>query len=200
MTGGPCVVSVAEHAGWAHLVCVAAPDGEPIVIDRRRVTLIEPGLPTMPYHHESIGMGESEANALIARVRTSIAAHASRALQRVIADLAPAHSVVALAIREPTFPELPTSVAAVWKSYRLQCAADGMMYQLEICRAARELHLPVHSYRRGEEAVEIASARRPLGPPWTQDHRRAYAGGIAALAATRGGIAPARRGGRQRKR
>src|SRR3954465_7049609 len=113
MKAVPCVVSIAEHAGWAHLVCVALSGVAPIVIERRRVTLIEAGLPTMPYHHESIGMEEAEANALIAPGRKSIATHVSAALRRVIADLAPPHSVVALAIREPTFPELPATVTAV---------------------------------------------------------------------------------------
>src|SRR4051812_25337198 len=101
----PCVVSAAEHAGWAHLVCVAAPANVPAVIERRRVTLIAEGLPTMPYHHESIGMPEDEANALIARVRRSIAGCTSRALREVVTDLASTYSVVALAIREPPFAE-----------------------------------------------------------------------------------------------
>jgi hypothetical protein len=195
--GEPCVVSVAEHAGWAHLVSVATSDVVPTVIDRRRVTLIDPGLPTMPYHHESLGMAEAEANRLIARVRTSIATHAAVALQQVVGDLAPAYAVVAIAIREPPFPELPETVATVRNSYRLQCAADGMMYQLAICRAARDLQLAVHAYPRdGETLVAdeqlgatpadietfVRRTGRPPGPPWTQEHRRAYAAGIAALA------------------
>ena len=137
MSGAPFVVSVAEHTGWAHLVCVAAPGGVPEVIERRRVTLIDPGLPTMPYEHESVGMKEAEANALIARVRRSVAARATLALQRVVTELSPTYTAVALAIREPPFPALPAKVSAVWQSYRLQCAADGMLYQLAICDAAR---------------------------------------------------------------
>jgi hypothetical protein len=189
---------VAEHAGWAHVVCVAAVGNIPAVIERRRVTLIEAGLPTLPYHHDTIGMREDEGNALIARVQRSVAACASRALHRVVTDLAPANAVVALAIREPTFPALPASVAAVWQSYRLQCAADGVMYQLALCRAARDVGLEVHSCRRGQEAARAAErlgvsidaiesfvsrTGRPSGPPWTQEHRRAFAAGIAALAA-----------------
>ena len=193
----PCIVSAAEHAGWAHLVCVAAPGIVPSVIARRRVTLIDEGLPTMPYHHESIGMREDEANALIAGVQRSIAARASRALQGLVTDLLPAYSPVALAIREPPFAELPETVATVRQSYRLQCAADGMMYQLALCRAARDLGLEVHLCRRGDETAEAAAelgvhaddvesfvsgTGRPSGAPWTQEHRRAYAAGIAALA------------------
>jgi hypothetical protein len=197
MRGAPCVVSVAEHAGWAHLICVAASDLVPVVIERRRVTLIDPGLPKMPYEHESVGMKEAEANALIARVRRSIAARTTLAFERLVTELSPTHAAVALAIRKPPFPELPGTVRAVRKSYSVQCAADGMLYQLAICHAARQLGLEVRLCRRGDEATwaaqslsvtpseveEFVTGRgRPAGPPWTQEHRRAYAAGIAALA------------------
>ena len=202
MNPTPCVVGAAEHAGWAHFVCVAAPGKVPAVVERRRVTTIDKGLPTMPYHHESLGMREDEANALIARVRRSIEACSARALRRLVTELAPKYVVVALAIRRPPFADLPATVVSVRESYQLQCAADGMLYQLAICRAARQLTLDVHLYRRGEETSQAAQqlratpdevdefvsrTGRPFGPPWTQEHRRAYAAGIAALAAhTRG--------------
>lgn len=194
----PCVVSVAEHTGWAHLVCVAARDGVPAVVERRRVTLVDAGLPTQPYEHDSLAMREDEADALIARVRRSIAGRSSVALQRLVAELAPGHTVVALVIREPPFPDLPTSVATVRQSHRLTCCADGMMYQLAMCRAARDLELDVQLCRRGQEVARAAqqldvtpeevekfvtSAGRPAGPPWTSEHRRAFAAGIAVLAA-----------------
>jgi hypothetical protein len=198
MRRAPCVVSVAEHAGWAHVVCVAVRDQTPEVIDRRRVTLIDQGLPTLPYHHDTLAMREDDANTLIARVRRSIAARTSDALRCVVTELAPAHGVVALAIREPPFPDLPETVGVVRKSYRLQCAADGLMYQLAICRAAHQLGLEVQMCRRGEETSRAADqlgvtvgeieefvsrSGRPAGPPWTEEHRRAYAAGMVALAA-----------------
>jgi hypothetical protein len=198
MRPAPCVVSVAEHTGWAHLVCVAAGGNVPAVIARRRVVLIDQGLPTLPYEHDTTAMREDEANAVIARVRRSIAARTADALRRVVIELAPAHTAIALAIREPRFDDLPETVAAVRTSYRLLCAADGMLYQLAICGAARQLKLQVHMCRRGEEAARaarqlgvtpaeieefVSRAGRPAGPPWTQEHRRAYAAGIAVLAA-----------------
>ena len=143
-------------------------------------------------------MTEDQGNALIAQVRRSIAVRTSDVLTRVVTELARSYAVVALAIRKPPFAGLPETVAAVWKSYRLQCAADGMLYQLAICRAARQLGLDVHMCRRGEETslaaeqlgvtlreVEdfVSRSGRPAGPPWTQEHRRAYAAGIAVLAA-----------------
>jgi len=197
MARPPCVVSVSEHSGWAHLLCVAGQSGVPAVVARRRVVLIDPGLPTQPYEHDSRALPEDDANALIARVRRSVAARTSLALERTITELGSDYSVVALAIREAPFPELPATVTEVWKSYRLLCAADGMLYQMAICRAARRLELDVQLCRRGEEAARaaerlrvtagviaefVARIGRPPGPPWTEEHRRAFAAGIAALA------------------
>ena len=71
------MVSVAEHTGWAYLVCVAARDSVPAVVARRRVALIDRGLPTLPYEHDTRAMREDEATAVVARVRQSIAARTS---------------------------------------------------------------------------------------------------------------------------
>jgi len=83
-------------------------------------------------------------------------------------------------------------------SYRLLCAADGMLYQLAICRAARQLKLDVHLCRRGQETARAAqrlgvtpaeieefgqSYRPPPGSPWRRSTGGAYAAGIAVLAA-----------------
>jgi len=197
----PYVISVAEHTGWAHVLCVAAQHGVPDVITRRRVTLIDEGLPTQPYEHDSAAIRDDEAQALVERVRRSITNCTTLALDRLVSELSATHAPVALAIRKPPFPRIPAHVAAVRASYRLLCAADGMLYQLAICRAARRLGLEVEVFRRGDETAWAARllgvtpaevdafvthTGRPAGPPWTQEHRRAYAAGIAALAA-RGG-------------
>jgi len=193
----PGVISVADHAGWAHLVCVSVQSGLPVVVERRRVALIDPGLPTQPYEHDTVAMREDEAEALVARVRRSIAACTTRALERVVSELAPTCRIVALAIRKPPFPRIPSSVRTVHASYQLKCSADGMLYQGALCRAAKRQKLEVRLCQRGEE-VELAASSlgvspdeveafvtrvgRPAGPPWTQEHRLAYAAAIAALA------------------
>jgi hypothetical protein len=197
MKKAPCVLGVSEHAGWAYVIGVAARDGVPAVIARRRLTLIDPGLPTLPYHHEATAMTDSAADALITRVRQSIAEQTTASLQRLVTELAPHHAAVALAIRQPPFDDLPGTYAPVRDSYRLMCAADGMMYQLAICRASRQLGLDVQMSPRGEETARAAKqlgttpgaiqkfvnrSGRPPGPPWTEEHRRAYAASIAVLA------------------
>src|SRR5262249_56164524 len=96
-------------------------------------------------------------------VRRCRAACTARSVRDLVGNLTPAYAVVALAIREPTFTELPETVATVRQSYRLQCAADGVMYQLALCRAARDLGLEVDLCRRGQENAR-AAARLTVHP------------------------------------
>lgn len=197
MSRTPSVLGVADHAGWAHVVCISARDRCPFVVTRRHIALIDRGLPTLPYEHETRSLRPDEAEALVASVRKSIAFNTDRAVRRLVDELSHEHPVRTLTIRTPPFPQLPASVAEVHASYRLLSSADGMLYNLAIGDAATRHGLDVVSYRRGDE-VDLAAhtlgvshealdaflsgAGRPAGPPWTVDHRRAYAAGIAALA------------------
>jgi hypothetical protein len=65
----PVVAGVADHNSWAIFVSVSAKDGSPEVVDRRRVELIDPGLPKQPYEHETAGMNATEAERLVQEVR-----------------------------------------------------------------------------------------------------------------------------------
>ena len=192
----PVAVGVAEHNGWAILVSVAAVNGQPTVVDRRRVPLIEKGVPNQPYHHETLALPNAEAEQLLRRVRRSIAACTTLAFERLSADLSPRYRVASIAIRQPPLPRLPATVAVVHDSYYVQCRADGMLYHSAICAAARHLGWSLVVLPRGEELAKAAEAmqtssaevdefvnrlRRKLGPPWAADHRRALAAAIAAL-------------------
>ena len=71
----PSILAVADHTGWAYVVCVSAHDRRPFVVTRRRIALIDRGLPTQPYEHDTMAMRPDEAQALVASVRRSIAAN-----------------------------------------------------------------------------------------------------------------------------
>jgi len=186
------VAGVADHNGWAILVCVSAPDGSPEVIDRRRVELIEPGLPNQPYEHETVGMNSTEGERLVQEVRESAVHCAERALSR----LKSTHNLVAIALRTAPLPQIPGSVAEVHSSWYLRARADAMLYHDALCTAAASLGIGVAMFKRGEERLGAAEAmgttperldeflsglRASLGPPWQQDHQAATARAIAAL-------------------
>jgi hypothetical protein len=195
-SGRPVVVGVADHNGWAVLVSAAEIDGEPTVVDRRRVNLIEEGVPSQPYHHETLSLSDTESERLLRKVRQSIAACTALAFDRLTSDLSPRYRVASLTIRQPPLDHLPATVAEVHRSYHVLCRADGMLYHSAIGAAASQRDWEVVLHRRGEEVAKAAEAlnasphdveryvtdlRHTLGPPWTAEYRHAFAAAMARL-------------------
>ena len=190
------VVGVADHNGWVVLVSVAALNGEPTVVDRRRTRLIDKGLPNQPYHHETLALSDDESEQLLRKVKRSIAACTARAFEQLSADLAPRYRVLSISIRQPPLAHLPATVGEVHRSYHVLCRADGMLYHSAICKAARQRDWQVVLHRRGEELTRAAEAlqasthevealvndlRQTLKSPWTAEHRHAFAAALAVL-------------------
>ena len=196
MALAPVVVGVADHNGWAALVCVSVKDGSPEVVDRRRVELIEPGLPKQPYEHETVGMNAAEAERLVEEVRDSAMHCAERVLSRLRSSLGTKGEILSIALRTAPLPRLPGSVAEVHASSHVTVRADPMLYHDALSAGARSLGMTVDMFARGEERPRAAEAlaatpehldqflsglRASLGPPWQQDHQTAAARAIAAL-------------------
>lgn len=192
------VVGVADHGGWAVLMTAALENRTPTVVDRRRVEIIEPGVPTQPYHHDTLTLDEAAAERLVRKVKRSVALSTARALDRLAHDLGSAHRIAGLAMREPTLERLPASVKDAHASYHVMCRADGMLYHSALVEAAERRGWPVTFVRRGDELARAAEALqttertmegrvrdlgRTLGPPWTADHRYALAAAVATLRA-----------------
>jgi hypothetical protein len=196
----PVVAGVADHNGWAIFVSVRANDGSPQVVDRRRVELIEPGLPKQPYEHETAGMSAAEAERLVQEVRESAVHCAERALSQLRSSLGSKlgaeRETVSIALRVAPLPRLPGSVAEAHASWHILMRADAMLYYDALCTAAASLGIEVATFPRGEERGQAAGAmattaerldeflnglRASLGPPWQQDHQAAAARAIAAL-------------------
>lgn len=187
---------VAHHLGWA--VVVAADEAHEVV-DRRRIELVEPGLPVAPVHHEGGPhdlhrrggpLDDAELAALVAEVRAS----AARATAAALDDLAAAlpRPVVSLSLRD--WPDgFPEDVAALRRPPH-ESRADSVMYLRVLAEAARVRGWAVHRYdaRRveaeaapllGDRAHEVLHGPRArLGPPWTKDHRTALAATVVASA------------------
>ena len=74
------IIGVSDHGGWAVLVTVAR-DGT--LLDRRRIALVDEGLPKLPHHSEGQGLPLDKAVELVERVRASAEKHAVVALEAV---------------------------------------------------------------------------------------------------------------------
>ncbi len=180
------VVGVSDHCGWAVLATVT---GDGTLLDRRRVELVDEGLPKLPHHQEAQGFPLEEAWALVERVRVSVERHAKLALDAVATAVS--SRIRGIALRE--CPRLPPTVAERIENYRAQNVADTVMYRMALAGAAEERGWAVHWFDSkkvlgaAREALHVEDldalfrdVRKSLGPPWSQDHRLAMAAAIVA--------------------
>jgi hypothetical protein len=160
------------------------------LIDRRRIELIDIGLPKHPYHHEGQSLPLSEAEELVERVSESAHRNAADGLAAIESEVSA--QVVGIALRES--PSLPATVADRLTNYRAQNVADSVLYREALADAASERGWSVHRYDKRRVVVAAAAALdrddidvvlravgRSVGPPWQQDHRIAVAAATVAL-------------------
>jgi hypothetical protein len=192
-------VGVAEHGNSAVLVTVRV-GGE--LLDRRRIDLTDPGLPTHPHHHQgSWAVGRylnspgaraislAEAVALVERVRASAARGARESLE-VLAAALPL-PVASIALR--ACPELPPTIEERIADNRAQTVADTVMYREALAAAAEARGWSVYWYDRERVFRDAAAVLGcedinavlhamggSIGPPWQAKHKLAAAAALAA--------------------
>lgn len=159
------------------------------LLDRRRVELIDPALPSLPHHHDCQKLPVPEAVALIERVRASANEHAAACLEALAAELPVKLTAIALCKCPPLPPTVPERIT----DYRAQCVADSVMFREALAGAAQARGWSVAWYETKRVFADAAQAldtddinafladlRAALGPPWQQDHKTAMAAAIAA--------------------
>jgi len=187
-------IGIEDHYAWANLVSVTTSGPDEIVLDRRRVQLLDLQLAASPYHHDTLQMPLSEAEKLVRDVRTSANKRAKSALSSLIKELAPA-KCRGIAIRVPPLPQLPATVAEAHASTWITNRADGMIYHQALTQAAVKLNLRVFYFEK-DRVLELAAQARgktardlerqlkafrtTIGPPWRKGHVVACAGAILA--------------------
>jgi hypothetical protein len=184
-------LGIAHHLGWAVAVTSSA---DYQVADRRRIELIEPGMPAAPVHHDggphvlhhrAQPLSDNALATLVADVRASAARAASVGLDELVAALPRPITSMSLRAWPANFPE----DVAIQRRVPYESRADSVMYRQVLARLARERGWRVHHYGRDveNEAARILGARADailngprstLGPPWTKDHRMALAATI----------------------
>ena len=187
-------IGIEDHYAWANLVTVTTSGPNDILLDKRRVELLDPQLTASPYHHETRNMPLSEAEKLVRAVKTSANKRAASALSSLIEELAPT-KCRGVAIRVPPLPDLPATVAEAHANTWIMNRADGMIYHQALTQAAAQLNLRVFYFEK-DNVLELAAQARgktardlerhlkavgqALGPPWRKGHVVACAGAIFA--------------------
>ena len=196
MSESPAVIGIVDHRGWAICVSVGVRGEKPVLVDRRRVELLDSDLSSQPFHHEAAELDLPQAEELVRRVRES-AARCSLAAVRELRDaLADEHQVLALVLREGPRRPVPQSLAEIFRTHS-EIEADGEIYRGALRAAGAALGLEVAEHSRGGELAAAAAALgtgeagvaslvgelgREAGPPWRVEHKGAAAAALGILA------------------
>jgi hypothetical protein len=178
-------LGIAHHLGWA--VAVAASAGHEVV-DRRRIELVEPGMPAAPVEHEAQPLSDAAAAKLVEEVRASALRATSASLDQLAGALP--GPVVSMSLR--AWPlDFPDDIVVLRRA-PYQSRADSVMYCQVLSECAHVRGWEVHLFDAndveaqaarilGERAGDVLRGpRAALGPPWARDHRIALAGTIVA--------------------
>jgi hypothetical protein len=185
-----CAIGLRAHSGWAAAVAVRAAGSQaPEVVLRERIELAELAIPgaKAPYH-AAAKMEFEEAALFLARCEAASRALAQASLGGIVDRLRrdgskPARCGLLLAAGRP-LPDLRATLA----SHALIHVGDGEHFRNALAEAAGNCGLQIRRVRERDVAESLgeppgvveeylASQRRLLGPPWTQDQK------LAALAA-----------------
>jgi hypothetical protein len=182
-------LGIAHHLGWAVAVTASA-DHE--VVDRRRMELIEPGLPPAPIHHEGgphlmhrqgEPLGHEALVVLVAEVRASVVRATTASFDDLVATVP--SPITSLSLR--AWPaDFPTDIAVLRRA-PYESRADSVMYRQVMAEVGRVRAWAIHLFEAKDVEAEASrilgtrgeavlhGPRSALGPPWSKDHRMALA-------------------------
>ena len=183
------------HSGWAALVVLGWNDGELVVVDRRRVELVEDEWARQPYHAAE-GLKPEAARDLVERGIEAAHRITIRELRVVVKEArARKHSIAACAVLVGN-PMPEWSVEEILAVHFRMHQAEGVLFREALINAAKKCDLKVveapektlSSYAEkalGTSASElskrIAALGKLAGPPWGKDQKDAALAAMIAL-------------------
>jgi hypothetical protein len=189
------------HTGWAALVAIARSGPSVAVLDRRRVGMLPvpltPRQDAYPHvFHAARELPLADAERFVRKAEDEARARAREELRAAVETLrAGGHRVLGSAVITPR--EAPSrSLEEILQSHTEVHAAEGRLFRAVIRGASEDLGLDVlqiprtELVRRAARALGLskdevpqllAQLGRPLGPPWTADHKAATLAAVLAL-------------------
>lgn len=186
------------HSGWAALIAVAGPLRAPVVVERRRVELVDRALPgaAQPFH-AARDLPPAEGERFVARCREASLRLARQATAATAEALRRGgYRLTACGLLQSSARPLP-ELAAVLASHALVHTAEGELFRGVLAAAAADHGLAVLRVKErelrerctiglgvgaGDLDRRLAELGRALGPPWRQDEKLATLAAWLALA------------------
>jgi len=185
------------HSGWGVLVAVSGDPDSLVVVDRRRIVVMDPATPggKQPYHYAA-ELSPEKAEQHIAKCAALSESFAEQAIKQVGAELSDRNyrvaSAAVLMAAGRSLPPLPRILAA----HPLIHTAEGEFFRQSVISACERLKIPVTQIREreveeraksahGKKAAQIlraiAAMGGSIGPPWTADHKAATLAALLTL-------------------
>jgi hypothetical protein len=176
------------HSGWAVIVAVAGTLAAPVVLERKRIELLDGSLPVQPYHAAAeSGLSRAETTGLITRVEDLAATAAAEAFGEMAAEVRANGSTVAGVAIVVNDRRLPHDLDQILRSHPLLYAAEGDLYEDALVEGA--VRAGLHPQRLAASLSipsNVNTLGRSLGPPWQKDHKMAASGALSLLATAQG--------------
>jgi hypothetical protein len=187
------------HTGWAAMTAVSGDLGSAVVLERRRVTMIDSTERVHPrfVFHAARLLPPAEARGFVETCTGLARAGALRAMQTAVEALhARGCDAAACSIIVGNRP-LTATLESILKSHSLVHTAEGALFRDALRAASLALGLPVVEVRAGElrarsgEALRcsaqqleerLVSIGRLAGRPWARDQQDACLAALIALA------------------
>jgi hypothetical protein len=185
-------IGIRVHSGWGALVALSGRHGAEEIIDRRKVTIIDPKAigAVQPYHHvQEMELRAAERH--LAKCATESKRLAVNALSQIAAELLDREfTLIGAAILLSSARPLPDLDEVL-------VTAEGEFFRKAFRQAFERLEIPVTGIREREldDCAQkafgtataqvhrnIDSAGRSLGPPWTIDEKTAALAAAIVLA------------------
>lgn len=184
------------HSGWAALVVIGQEDGEYVVVDRRRLELVEETWAKQPYHAAE-GCKPDVARDLVKRGIASANRNALREVRNALKlEEKRGNKIVGCGVLVAD-PMPNWSVDEILAVHFRMHKAEGVLFRDVLCDAATKCELRlirVHEKSLGaypEKTLKMSVADltktitmlgKSVGPPWGKDQKDAATAAMIALA------------------
>jgi len=187
------------HSGWAALVVVGTRDGDLVVVDRRRIELVEDESAKQPYHAAENLKPDSARNLVKRGVEAArrIAVREIRAAVKRERERENEVTACAVLVANP-MPDWSTEeILAV--HFRMH-KAEGVLFRDALVRATKTCGLRLVAIpeklltKHAERALgtpinglvtKITTLGKSVGPPWGKDQKDSALAGLIALQGSR---------------
>lgn len=183
--GARVALAFRAHSGWAALVALRDPIAAPLVVQRRRVDLLDQATPRQPYH-EAAKMPLPSAETFLQECAAVVESLAKKAVEAVLTELVARRYTIAGSSILMGSGRTPATLQATLASHAMIHTAEGDFYRNALRLACDSCGLgvvPTREKQLWEQAAaglrrsradlesRLCEFGRNLGPPWREDQK-----------------------------